>query len=90
VDLINDWKSPIEDKEVSKYLAEHELDITSTTDGTSAHKTADYDIICTPTNYDTEKDSFDTSSDEVVIKRVIETISNTIMVVKSTITLKFI
>ena len=60
VDLINSKKSPIVDKEISDYLASKKLNLTATTDGKEAYKNADFIIISTPTNYDPEKNFFDT------------------------------
>lgn len=89
VDLINNKKSPIVDKEISEYLATKELDLTATTDSNLAYKDADFVIVSTPTNYDTEKNYFDTSSVEAVIKIVKETNPNAIIVIKSTIPVGF-
>ena len=72
VDLINNKKTPIIDKEIETYLAEKELDLTATTDAEFAYKNADFVIISTPTNYDPEKSFFDTSSVEAVIEKVLE------------------
>ena len=84
-DLINNRKSPIIDKEIEEYLATKELDLTATTDGASAYKDAEYIIIATPTNYDPDKNYFDTSSIEKVIELVLETNPKAVMVIKSTI-----
>lgn len=85
VELINAKKSPIQDDYIEKYLAEKELDLTATTDGVSAYKDADIVIIAAPTNYDSQKNFFDTSAVEAVISLVIESNSNAMMVIKSTI-----
>ena len=89
VDLINNKKSPIVDKEISEYLATKALDLTATTDCNLAYKDADFVIISTPTNYDTEKNYFDTSSVEAVIKIVKEINPNVTIVIKSTIPVGF-
>lgn len=85
VDLINSKKSPIVDKEISEYLESHKLDLTATLDGETAYKNADYIIISTPTNYDSEKNFFDTSSIEAVLKLIKKCGSKAIIVIKSTI-----
>lgn len=85
VDLINSGKSPIVDKEIEEYLAKGNLNLTATTDPQLAYKGAEFVIISTPTNYDEEKNFFDTSSVEAVIKLVMEIEPNAIMVIKSTI-----
>ena len=90
VDLINNRKSPIADKEIEEYLAHEALDLTATTNATEAYKDADYIIIATPTNYDEDKNYFDTSSVESVIKAVKESDATGTMVVKSTIPVGFI
>lgn len=89
VDLINNKKSPIVDKEISEYLATKELDLIATTDSNLAYKDADFVIVSTPTNYDTEKNYFDTSSVEAVIKIVKEINPKAIIVIKSTIPVSF-
>ena len=89
VDLINNKKSPIVDKEISEYLATKKLDLTATIDSNLAYKDADFVIVSTPTNYDTEKNNFDTSSVEAVIKIVKEINPNAIIVIKSTIPVGF-
>ena len=85
VDLINQKKSPIVDKEIQEYLSEKELDLTATTDSQMAYKNADFIIISTPTNYDSEKNFFDTSSIEAVLKIVKSVNPDAIVVIKSTI-----
>lgn len=85
VDLINKGKSPIQDEYIEKYLSEKELDLTATLDTESAYKNADFVIIATPTNYDPQKNFFDTSSVEAVIKLVMQYNPQAIMVIKSTI-----
>lgn len=89
VDLINNKKSPIVDKEISEYLATKQLNLTATTDSVLAYKDADFVIVSTPTNYDTEKNYFDTSSVEAVIKIVKDVNPNAIIVIKSTIPVGF-
>lgn len=85
VDLINNKKSPIVDKEIEEYLATKELDLVATTDGASAYKDAELVIISTPTNYDPTKNYFDTSSVESVIEQVISVNPDAVMIVKSTV-----
>ncbi|MCR5612438.1 nucleotide sugar dehydrogenase [Treponema sp.] len=85
VDLINSKKSPIVDKEIEDYLANKKLNLTATTDAKSAYTGADFVIISTPTNYDVEKNFFDTSSIEAVIKLVKEYNPAATIVIKSTI-----
>lgn len=85
VDMVNNRKSPIQDDYIEKYLAEKDLDLTATLDAEAAYKDADFVIIATPTNYDSQKNFFDTSSVEAVIKLVMKFNPNAIMVIKSTI-----
>jgi UDPglucose 6-dehydrogenase len=85
VDMINHRKSPIQDDYIEKYLAEKDLDLTATTDGENAYKNADFVVIATPTNYDSQKNYFDTSAVEAVIELVLKVNPNAIMVIKSTI-----
>lgn len=85
VDLINNKKSPIQDDYIEKYLVEKELDLTATIDAESAYKNAEFVIIAAPTNYDSKKNFFDTSSVEAVIDLVMKYNPNAIMVIKSTI-----
>lgn len=85
VNMINSKKSPIEDKEIEEYLANKELNLTATTDNTLAFKDVDYIVVSTPTNYDPEKDYFDTSSVEKVIENVLVINPNALIVIKSTI-----
>lgn len=90
VKLINDRKSPIVDKELEDYLANTELDLTATTNAAGAYNDADYIIIATSTNYDENRNYFDTSSVESVIRAVKESGTKATMVVKSTIPVGFI
>lgn len=85
VELINNKKSPIQDEYIEKYLAEKELDLTATLDAEEAYSDADFVVIAAPTNYDSKKNFFDTSSVETVIKLVIEYNPEAIMIIKSTI-----
>lgn len=85
VELINNKKSPIVDKEIEDYLANKDLKLTATTDAAEAYKGADFVIISTPTNYDPDKNYFDTSSVEAVIELVIKHAPEAVMVIKSTV-----
>ena len=85
VDLINQKKSPIVDKEISEYLSEKELNLKATCDINVAYDNPDYVIIATPTNYDSEKNFFDTSSIEAVLKIIEEKCPQTSVIIKSTI-----
>lgn len=85
VDMVNHRKSPIQDEYIEKYLAEKDLDLTATTDGEAAYRDAEIVIIATPTNYDTQRNFFDTSSVEAVIDLVMKVNPHAIMVIKSTI-----
>lgn len=85
VELINNHKSPIQDEYIEKYLAEKELDLTATLDAKKAYSDADFVVIAAPTNYDSATQHFDTSAVESVIKLVMESNPNAIMVIKSTI-----
>ena len=85
VDLINQRKSPIQDEYVEKYLAEKDLDLTATLDGASAYKDAEFVVIAAPTNYDPQKNFFDTSHVEEVIDLVLSVNPDAVMVIKSTL-----
>lgn len=85
VDMINARKSPIQDDYIEKYFAEKELNLTATLDGEKAYADADFVIIAAPTNYDSQKNFFDTSAVEAVIDLVMKVNPDAIMVIKSTI-----
>lgn len=85
VELINKKKSPIQDDYIEKYLAEKNLDLTATLDGEAAYKDADFVIIAAPTNYDPQKNFFDTCHVEEVIDLVLKVNPDAVMVIKSTI-----
>lgn len=85
VDKINQRKSPIRDEYIEKYLKEKKLDLTATLDAKEAYGDADFVVIAAPTNYDSQKNFFDTSAVEAVIKLVQEYNPDAIMVIKSTI-----
>jgi len=88
VDSLNAWKSPIQDDYIEKYLAEHDerqLRLTATTDGDSAYASADFIIIAAPTNYDPQKNFFDTSAVESVIEQVLKVNDHATLIIKSTI-----
>lgn len=89
VELINNRKSPIQDEYIEKYLVEKELDLTATLDGASAYKKADYVVVAAPTNYDSKKNYFDTSAVEAVIKLVIDSNPDAVIIIKSTIPVGF-
>ncbi len=90
VELINNWKSPIQDEYIEKYLEEakrgqRKLSLSATTDTENAYSSADYVIIAAPTNYDPQKNFFDTSAVEAVISSVLAVNDRCILVIKSTI-----
>ena len=85
VDMVNHRKSPIQDEYIEKYLAEKNLDLTATMDAEAAYRDAEIVIIATPTNYDSRRNFFDTSSVEAVIKLVMKYNPDAIMVINSTI-----
>ena len=88
VDLLRSWKSPIRDDYIEKYLREHEereLDLMATTDGAAAYATADYVIVAAPTNYDPQKNYFDTAAVESVIELVLRSSRTAAIIIKSTI-----
>lgn len=85
VDMINNKKSPIVDPEIEEYLATKDLNLTATTDNFVAFKDAEYVIISTPTNYDPEKNYFNTRTVEAVIANVLAINPDAVMVIKSTV-----
>ena len=85
VDMINRRQSPIQDEYIERYLAEKPLDLTATLDGAAAYRDADFVVIAAPTNYDPEKNYFDTSHVEEVIDLVLSVNPEAVMVIKSTI-----
>lgn len=89
VEMINQRKSPIQDEYIEKYLSEKKLNLTATLDARAAYEDADFVVIATPTNYDSQKNFFDTSAVEKVIGLVMEYNPNAIMVIKSTIPVGF-
>ncbi len=90
VDMINNKISPIVDKEISEYLVEKQLNLNATIDDEKAYESADFVIVSTPTNYDVEKNFFDTSSVEYVIKKVMQINNEAIIVIKSTVPVGFV
>lgn len=89
VEMLNQRRSPVQDKELEEYLAQRELNLSAVTDGETAYKDADYVIVSTPTNYDPEKNHFDTSSVEAVIGQVLEINPSAYIVIKSTVPVGF-
>lgn len=89
VALLNAAKSPIEDQELEHYLAEHALDLSATIEAHDAYRDAEYVVVATPTNYDTDSNFFDTSTVEAVIRDVLSVNKTALIVVKSTIPVGF-
>ena len=85
VDLINNKKSPIADKEIKEYLSEKELHLTATTNAEKAYSETDYIVISTPTNYDPDKNYFDTSSIEAVLDIITKVNQKATVIIKSTV-----
>ena len=85
VEMINQRKSPIVDKEIEEYLSEKKLDLTATLDAEKAYKDAEFVVVAAPTNYDSKKNFFDTSAVENVIELVMKYYDHAIIVIKSTI-----
>ena len=85
VELVNAGRSPIADKEIEEFLATKSLRLRATTDWREAYRDADYIVIATPTDYDPDRDSFDTSSVETVIEQVLSVNREAVIVIKSTV-----
>ena len=85
VEMINQRKSPLVDKEIEEYLSEKKLDLTATLDAEKAYKDAEFVVVAAPTNYDSKKNFFDTSAVENVIELVMKYNDHAIIVIKSTI-----
>ena len=89
VEKINNRISPIQDDYIEKYLAEKQLNLRATLDGREAYSNADFIVIAAPTNYDSQKNFFDTSAVESVIEKVMEVNPSAVMVIKSTVPVGF-
>ena len=89
VEMINARKSPIQDEYIEKFFAQKELHLTATLDAETAYRDAAFVVIAAPTNYDAQKNFFDTSAVETVIEKVLEVNPEAIMVVKSTVPVGF-
>ena len=88
-ELINRKKSPIVDAKITEYLSEKQLNLSATTNWRAAYKNADFVIISTPTNYDEEKNCFDTSSVQLVIAQALQVAPETTIIIKSTVPLGY-
>ena len=89
VDMITARRSPLGHREIEEYLSKKELSLTATTDAAAAYREAELVVIATPTDYDSEKNSFDTSSVEQVIAAVLAENPQAVMVIKSTVPVGF-
>ena len=89
VDLINDRRSPIQDEYIEKYLKEKTLRLTATTDAEQAYRDAEFVVVATPTNYDPQRNFFDTSAVEQVVKLVDSLNPDAFMIIKSTVPVGF-
>jgi len=89
VEMINRRQPPIQDEYIEKYFAEKELDLVATLDAAEAYRDAEFVIIAAPTNYDPQKNFFDTSAVEAVIEKVLEVNPSAVMVIKSTVPVGF-
>ncbi len=85
VEMLNNRKSPIADKEIEEYLANKKLNLVATLDGDSAYSDAEFVVIAAPTNYDPDKNYFDTRAVESVIEQVMRVNKNAVMIIKSTV-----
>ena len=85
VRMVNDRRSPLQDREIEEYLATRELDLTATMDGDSAYRDAELVVVAVPTNYDSETNYFDTTLVERVIRQVMAVNPDAAIVIKSTI-----
>lgn len=90
IDLINQKKSPIQDVEINSYLKDHNLNLTATADWKTAYQQSDIIVIATPTDYDEEKNYFNTSSVESVIENILTVNNTALIVIKSTIPVGFV
>lgn len=86
---INQRRSPIQDEYIERYLAEKDLDLTATLDGSAAYRNAEFVVIAAPTNYDSKKNFFDTSAVEVVVQQALAANPEAVLVVKSTVPVGF-
>ena len=86
---INHRRSPIQDEYIERYLAEKDLDLTATLDGSAAYRNAEFVVISAPTNYDSKKNFFDTSAVEVVVQQALAANPEAVLVVKSTVPVGF-
>src|SRR5690606_19992121 len=90
IDLVNQKKSPIQDMEINSYLKDHNLNLTATADWESAYEKSDIIVIATPTDYDEDKNYFNTSSVELVIQNILTVNRKALIVIKSTIPVGFV